>query len=150
MEKKRSRKHFLSRMPYLFSTCLFSLCVLLLLLFCCTATHLDTRSSALETSNVYIQGIENTMEKNGENQEEISNSRSVLKQRNWLRLQTMRVSSRRHLNGLGSYPPRCKSKCGKCTPCKPVHVPVPPGTSEPTEYYPEAWRCKCGNKLYMP
>ncbi|KAL5709874.1 hypothetical protein ACHQM5_020507 [Ranunculus cassubicifolius] len=55
-----------------------------------------------------------------------------------------------HLNGLGSFPPRCKAKCGNCTPCKPVHVPVPPGTSEPTEYYPEAWRCKCGNKLYMP
>lgn len=50
----------------------------------------------------------------------------------------------------GSSPPRCASKCGKCRPCKPVHVPVPPGTPVTTEYYPEAWRCKCGNKLYMP
>ncbi|OAY82300.1 EPIDERMAL PATTERNING FACTOR-like protein 6 [Ananas comosus] len=52
--------------------------------------------------------------------------------------------------GPGSYPPRCASKCGDCTPCSPVHVPVPPGTPVIAEYYPEAWRCKCGNKLYMP
>ncbi|MBA0818764.1 hypothetical protein Gohar_003801 [Gossypium harknessii] len=57
---------------------------------------------------------------------------------------------RRVLSGPGSSPPRCASKCGKCTPCKPVHVPVPPGTPVTAEYYPEAWRCKCGNKLYMP
>ncbi|XWS71936.1 hypothetical protein CRYUN_Cryun03dG0181500 [Craigia yunnanensis] len=58
--------------------------------------------------------------------------------------------ARRFLSGPGSSPPRCTSKCGKCTPCKPVHVSVPPGTPVTAEYYPEAWRCKCGNKLYMP
>ncbi|XP_019159648.1 PREDICTED: EPIDERMAL PATTERNING FACTOR-like protein 4 isoform X2 [Ipomoea nil] len=58
--------------------------------------------------------------------------------------------ARRMLGGPGSSPPRCTSKCGRCTPCKPVHVPVPPGTPVTAEYYPEAWRCKCGNKLYMP
>ncbi|GAV58633.1 hypothetical protein CFOL_v3_02166 [Cephalotus follicularis] len=58
--------------------------------------------------------------------------------------------ARRLLSGPGSSPPRCISKCGKCKPCKPVHVPVPPGTPVTAEYYPEAWRCKCGNKLYMP
>ncbi|KAF7833832.1 EPIDERMAL PATTERNING FACTOR-like protein 6 [Senna tora] len=58
--------------------------------------------------------------------------------------------TRRFLGGPGSSPPRCSSKCGKCTPCRPVHVPVPPGTPVTAEYYPEAWRCKCGNKLYMP
>ncbi|KAJ8503836.1 hypothetical protein OPV22_004722 [Ensete ventricosum] len=57
---------------------------------------------------------------------------------------------RRGLMGPGSYPPRCASKCGKCTPCRPVHVPVPPGTPVTSEYYPEAWRCKCGNRLYVP
>jgi hypothetical protein len=31
-------------------------------------------------------------------------------------------------------------KCGKGTPCKLVHVPVPPGTLVTTEYYPEAWK----------
>ncbi|KAI9118167.1 hypothetical protein K1719_010499 [Acacia pycnantha] len=56
----------------------------------------------------------------------------------------------RILGGLGSAPPRCASKCGSCRPCRPVHVPVPPGTPVTAEYYPEAWRCKCGNKLYMP
>ncbi|XP_050370436.1 EPIDERMAL PATTERNING FACTOR-like protein 6 [Argentina anserina] len=57
---------------------------------------------------------------------------------------------RRYLSGPGSSPPRCTSKCGRCSPCKPVHVPVPPGTPVTAEYYPEAWRCKCGNRLYMP
>ncbi|CAA7398239.1 unnamed protein product [Spirodela intermedia] len=52
--------------------------------------------------------------------------------------------------GPGSYPPRCVSKCGVCTPCKPVHVAVPPGRPVIAEYYPEAWRCKCGGKLYIP
>ncbi|GMG98168.1 hypothetical protein Nepgr_000008 [Nepenthes gracilis] len=58
---------------------------------------------------------------------------------------------RRNLGSrLGSTPPRCSSKCGKCTPCKPVHVAVPPGTPVTAEYYPEAWRCKCHNKFFMP
>lgn len=60
------------------------------------------------------------------------------------------TSRRRKLSGPGSSPPRCAWKCGRCTPCKPVHIPVPPGTPVTAEYYPEAWRCKCGNKLYMP
>ncbi|XP_052187427.1 uncharacterized protein LOC127798130 [Diospyros lotus] len=59
--------------------------------------------------------------------------------------------ARRLLTGPGSSPPQCTSKCGKCKPCKPVHVPVPPPRTPITaEYYPEAWRCKCGNKLYIP
>ncbi|XP_021716325.1 EPIDERMAL PATTERNING FACTOR-like protein 2 [Chenopodium quinoa] len=58
--------------------------------------------------------------------------------------------ARRILRGIGSSPPRCASKCGKCRPCRPVHVPVPPGTPVTAEYYPEAWKCKCGNRLYTP
>ncbi|XVE65953.1 hypothetical protein DITRI_Ditri08aG0041600 [Diplodiscus trichospermus] len=54
------------------------------------------------------------------------------------------------LGGPGSSPPSCRSKCGNCSPCKPVHVPIQPGCSMPLEYYPEAWRCKCGKKLFMP
>ncbi|XP_058105378.1 EPIDERMAL PATTERNING FACTOR-like protein 4 [Magnolia sinica] len=61
-----------------------------------------------------------------------------------------RFPSRRRLGGPGSSPPTCRSKCGRCSPCKPVHVPIHPGQSIPLEYYPEAWRCKCGNKLFMP
>ncbi|XP_075521258.1 EPIDERMAL PATTERNING FACTOR-like protein 6 isoform X1 [Primulina tabacum] len=57
------------------------------------------------------------------------------------------IGARRLLSGPGSSPPRCTSKCSRCVPCKPVRVTVPPET---TEYYPEAWRCKCRNKLYMP
>ncbi|KAF9618871.1 hypothetical protein IFM89_002739, partial [Coptis chinensis] len=107
--------------------------------------RIDILSSSLKDSHGYIKGTEKSTKKSGE-KEVISSSRSISR-RNWFN--TLRTS-RRHLNGLGSYPPRCTSKCGRCTPCKPVHVPVPPGTSAPTEYYPEAWRCKCGNKLYMP
>ncbi|KAF9620541.1 hypothetical protein IFM89_013206 [Coptis chinensis] len=60
------------------------------------------------------------------------------------------VMGRRRLGRLGSAPPSCRSKCGRCSPCKPVHVPIQPGRSMTLEYYPEAWRCKCGNKLFMP
>ncbi|KAJ7537637.1 hypothetical protein O6H91_11G015100 [Diphasiastrum complanatum] len=52
--------------------------------------------------------------------------------------------------GLGSAPPQCNSKCGRCNPCSPIHVPIQPGLVKTTEYYPEAWRCKCGAQLYMP
>ncbi|KAG2239230.1 hypothetical protein Bca4012_023988 [Brassica carinata] len=56
----------------------------------------------------------------------------------------------KRFGGPGSSPPTCRSKCGKCQPCKPVHVPIQPGMSIPLEYYPEAWRCKCGDKLFLP
>lgn len=59
---------------------------------------------------------------------------------------------RRILSGPGSSPPDCTSRCENCTPCKPVHVPIQPGRNSIglMEYYPEAWRCKCKNKLFMP
>ncbi|KAJ7954838.1 Epidermal patterning factor-like protein [Quillaja saponaria] len=52
--------------------------------------------------------------------------------------------------GTGSQPPSCTSKCGSCSPCYPVLVTIPPGLSITLEYYPEAWRCKCGDKLFTP
>ncbi|KAG6590330.1 EPIDERMAL PATTERNING FACTOR-like protein 6, partial [Cucurbita argyrosperma subsp. sororia] len=58
--------------------------------------------------------------------------------------------SRRGLSGLGSSPPNCDSKCGSCTPCTTVLVSVPPGPSGVGDDFPKVWRCKCGNKLYMP
>ncbi|CAH8261463.1 unnamed protein product [Arabidopsis lyrata] len=60
------------------------------------------------------------------------------------------VDQKRLGGGPGSVPPMCRLKCGKCEPCKAVHVPVQPDLIAPLEYYPEAWRCKCGNKLFMP
>ncbi|KAG0453555.1 hypothetical protein HPP92_024859 [Vanilla planifolia] len=51
---------------------------------------------------------------------------------------------------VGSSPPRCIHRCGTCSPCRAVHVPFPPGTPAVDEYYPEAWRCKCGGRLFMP
>lgn len=68
----------------------------------------------------------------------------------WLQAWERIVLTRRRLTGPGSSPPTCRSKCGRCSPCKAVHVPIQPGRSRPLEYYPEAWRCKCGNKYFMP
>ncbi|XP_047087175.1 EPIDERMAL PATTERNING FACTOR-like protein 5 [Lolium rigidum] len=60
------------------------------------------------------------------------------------------AARRRELVGPGSSPPTCRSRCGGCRPCRAVHVAIQPGVSFPLEYYPEAWRCKCGDRLFMP
>eukprot|EP00250_Pteridium_aquilinum_P013318 c21269_g2_i1 orf=468-986(-) len=53
---------------------------------------------------------------------------------------------------VGSSPPKCVKKCGACTPCKSVLVPIHTNyqPEAPTEYYPEAWRCQCKGKIYNP
>ncbi|KAJ4968711.1 hypothetical protein NE237_015412 [Protea cynaroides] len=79
----------------------------------------------------------------------VREEREETKRGSWLQVWE-RVVTRRGLNGPGSSPPTCRSKCGRCFPCKAVHVPVHPGRSILLEYYPEAWRCKCGNKYFMP
>ncbi|CAO2149399.1 unnamed protein product [Urochloa humidicola] len=60
------------------------------------------------------------------------------------------ASRRRWLVGPGSSPPTCRARCGRCTPCRPTRVAIQPGVGPQWEYYPEVWRCKCGNKLFMP
>eukprot|EP00268_Persea_americana_P001507 TRINITY_DN10462_c0_g1_i2.p1 TRINITY_DN10462_c0_g1~~TRINITY_DN10462_c0_g1_i2.p1 ORF type:complete len:130 (-),score=16.26 TRINITY_DN10462_c0_g1_i2:319-708(-) len=129
MDFRRRRQRLMSKKPLLYciSFCFFSVFAL----FSTMGSRnpcLDIRSSYGRKIDCSMQEIHRAEEKRG---------------RNYLGL-------RRYLSGPGSSPPRCTSKCGRCTPCKPVHVPVPPGTPVTTEYYPEAWRCKCGNKLYMP
>ncbi|XP_077217218.1 uncharacterized protein LOC143851619 [Tasmannia lanceolata] len=138
VDLRRMRYKFLSRAPlfYCFSICLFSVCALLSTGSSC----LDIKSLSGRKTECYIQGTEATVEK------EESGKMGVWRRRS----QSSWSIRRRFLSRPGSSPPRCISKCGKCTPCKPVHVPVPPGTRVTTEYYPEAWRCKCGGKLYMP
>ncbi len=53
---------------------------------------------------------------------------------------------------VGSSPPTCRGSCGLCQPCTPVHVVIgiPHVAMTEQEYYPEVWRCQCGNMLYMP
>ncbi|WVZ02074.1 hypothetical protein V8G54_022880 [Vigna mungo] len=56
---------------------------------------------------------------------------------------------------IGSTPPSCLFKCEKCTPCKPIVVPLPPvqmqsNTVFHTEPKEEVWKCTCGGKLYNP
>ncbi|KAJ1275970.1 hypothetical protein BS78_05G177700 [Paspalum vaginatum] len=57
---------------------------------------------------------------------------------------------RRWLAGPGSSPPTCRARCGRCAPCRATRVAIQPGVGPQWEYYPEVWRCKCGNKLFMP
>ena len=59
-----------------------------------------------------------------------------------------KVLSTRLLSINGSHPPNCINRCDDCTPCKPVIVQVHP--PEIPGYYPESWKCNCGNKLYPP
>lgn len=53
---------------------------------------------------------------------------------------------------VGSSPPTCQGKCGRCIPCSPIHMSYgsPHGALTQQEYYPEVWRCKCGNRYFMP
>ena len=52
---------------------------------------------------------------------------------------------------VGSSPPKCIKKCGTCSPCRSVLVPIHTSlSSAPTQYYPEAWRCQCKGHLYTP
>lgn len=53
---------------------------------------------------------------------------------------------------VGSSAPTCRGSCGLCQPCQPVHVVigVPHVAITQQEYYPEVWRCACGNMLYIP
>ncbi|WVZ02113.1 hypothetical protein V8G54_022919 [Vigna mungo] len=64
---------------------------------------------------------------------------------------------------IGSSPPTCISRCEKCTPCKPILVPLTPPAALQThsaskqhdtasQQSPQAliWKCTCGGKLYNP
>ncbi|CAK9265057.1 unnamed protein product [Sphagnum jensenii] len=77
------------------------------------------------------------------------------------RFKEAKMNRRLLLVGPGSSPPTCQAKCGLCTPCKPVRVATGGphaaaaasavvGVISETEYYPEVWRCQCGDTLFMP
>ncbi|KAK1311547.1 EPIDERMAL PATTERNING FACTOR-like protein 6 [Acorus calamus] len=51
------------------------------------------------------------------------------------------------INSVGSEPPNCFDKCLGCIPCEPVLVAQ---KGSEGEYYPEEWKCKCGNKIFNP
>ncbi|EPS65582.1 hypothetical protein M569_09198, partial [Genlisea aurea] len=59
---------------------------------------------------------------------------------------------------LGSRPPGCVNKCMSCRPCEAILV-IPPradrissssSRGDDDSYYLLAWKCRCGNKLYLP
>ncbi|RDY12971.1 EPIDERMAL PATTERNING FACTOR-like protein 6, partial [Mucuna pruriens] len=136
MERKRNtvnKTHLRFNVSFFF---LFSIFTLIFTATTVTASAipcLDTRCPMLAKAHVDFQEFKR---KNGQNI--VSEGKIEISSMDW---------SRRLLGGPGSSPPRCTSKCGKCTPCKPVHVPVPPGTPVTAEYYPEAWRCKCVHSI---
>ncbi|KAJ0786013.1 putative EPIDERMAL PATTERNING FACTOR-like protein [Helianthus annuus] len=61
---------------------------------------------------------------------------------------------------LQSSPPSCMNKCENCTPCEATLVnPLDPKLIDYKDqslwehnynYYPQVWKCKCGDKLYEP
>ncbi|KAK6273618.1 hypothetical protein POUND7_010701 [Theobroma cacao] len=58
----------------------------------------------------------------------------------------------RVLGRLGSRPPNCRRKCGRCTPCVATQIPA---TSDKlgiqyANYEPEGWKCKCGSTFFNP
>ncbi|CAA7015380.1 unnamed protein product [Microthlaspi erraticum] len=61
-----------------------------------------------------------------------------------------RIVDQKRLSRPGSAPPRCRLRCGNCEPCQAVRVCIQQGLITPLEYYPEAWRCKCGERTFMP
>ncbi|KAM1650673.1 hypothetical protein EV1_003279 [Malus domestica] len=50
----------------------------------------------------------------------------------------------------GSFPATCRSKCDECEPCMPVQVSVRAMSSEENEYYPQVWKCVCGDSIFSP
>ncbi|CAL0315667.1 unnamed protein product [Lupinus luteus] len=140
MERKKSTTTRLINKTHLclsVSFFIFLLSIFTLIFSSSITTCLDTSNCPMFTkADKYFQELE---EKIGEGM--VSQGKGEIE---------MGWGRRLLVGGPGSFPPRCASKCGNCTPCKPVHVPVPPGTPVTAEYYPEAWRCKCGNKYYMP
>ncbi|XP_057482967.1 EPIDERMAL PATTERNING FACTOR-like protein 6 [Actinidia eriantha] len=129
---------------YGFSLFFFSALALLSTVSAETDPCLDIRCQMATKAGISIQEFEMVLQKMND-KEEIKLSKAIKRE-----VSLSLARTRRFLSGPGSWPPRCTSKCGRCTPCKPVHVSVPPGTPVTAEYYPEAWRCKCGNRLYMP
>uniref|UniRef100_A0A0D9V7A2 Epidermal patterning factor-like protein n=1 Tax=Leersia perrieri TaxID=77586 RepID=A0A0D9V7A2_9ORYZ len=133
--RERWRRSGRSMLKLLVALCFFAVAISL----CCVCFSWDCSGSGCRGRTVLLRldfGTQ-TAAYFGANQQE----QGSVGARRWRRLLG---------EGPGSYPPRCTAKCGACVPCYPVHVAVPPGVPVTTEYYPEAWRCKCGNRLYMP
>ncbi|KAG6529881.1 hypothetical protein ZIOFF_012096 [Zingiber officinale] len=75
---------------------------------------------------------------------------TMAKERRPLARAVVRPSSRNRLLLVGSSPPACLGRCGGCAPCRAVLVVIHPGSVPPENYYPQAWRCECHNKLFQP
>lgn len=56
------------------------------------------------------------------------------------------------ISRLGSRPPNCDHRCGKCSPC--IAIQVPSNTQQLqlqfSNYEPEGWKCKCGSSFFTP
>ncbi|XP_060168093.1 EPIDERMAL PATTERNING FACTOR-like protein 8 [Lycium barbarum] len=53
----------------------------------------------------------------------------------------------------GSIPVACHSKCHQCMPCMPIQVFIEEDYNDDDEneqYYPQVWRCSCGDKVFSP
>ncbi|OMO91681.1 EPIDERMAL PATTERNING FACTOR-like protein [Corchorus olitorius] len=62
------------------------------------------------------------------------------------------IKNSRKLGRLGSRPPNCQRKCGRCTPCIAIQIPTTTDKLgiQYTNYEPEGWKCKCGSTFFNP
>ncbi|KAI4379551.1 hypothetical protein MLD38_005832 [Melastoma candidum] len=53
---------------------------------------------------------------------------------------------------IGSRPPSCTNRCGRCAPCDATQIPASTDrkTVDYTNYEPEGWKCKCGSHFFDP
>ncbi|KAI4376524.1 hypothetical protein MLD38_014275 [Melastoma candidum] len=53
---------------------------------------------------------------------------------------------------IGSRPPSCANRCGRCAPCDATQIPARTDrkTVDYTNYEPEGWKCKCGPHFFDP
>nr|GMC61522.1 epidermal patterning factor-like protein 3 [Ipomoea batatas]GMD11966.1 epidermal patterning factor-like protein 3 [Ipomoea batatas]GMD86271.1 epidermal patterning factor-like protein 3 [Ipomoea batatas] len=58
------------------------------------------------------------------------------------------------LSKLGSRPPNCEHRCGRCKPCVAIQVPTTSSRGhmgvQYANYEPEGWKCKCGTAVFEP
>lgn len=56
------------------------------------------------------------------------------------------------LSRLGSRPPNCEHRCGRCKPCIAIQVPTNADHLEVqyANYEPEGWKCKYGTSMFDP
>ncbi|XP_050212254.1 EPIDERMAL PATTERNING FACTOR-like protein 5 [Mercurialis annua] len=63
----------------------------------------------------------------------------------------MVIGKGRNGRAKGSYPAKCHLKCNQCKPCMPIEVSIRSmELQEKDYYYPQVWKCLCGDYIFSP